>query len=83
MIDKFFHSFYASLEWRFFAFIITNVFLWITTGSFWTATGLALVLQIILFFFHTLWYFWREELHMPLLPHPRKNKKKRRATKRA
>ena len=75
MATKFLDSFYASLEWRFFAFIITNIFFWVTTESFWHATGLALLLQVILFVFHTLWFFWRRELHMPLFPHRRKRKK--------
>ena len=69
MRRKLLHSVYASLEWRAIAYVITNIFLWITTGSFWAATGLALILQVILLFSHTLWYFWRRELQLPLFPH--------------
>jgi hypothetical protein len=58
----------VSLEWRVFAFIITNIFLWITTGEFWTAAGLALTLQIILFVAYVIWHFLRNELHVPLVP---------------
>lgn len=62
MREKVFHSLFASLEWRVIAFIITNIFFWITTDSFWTATGLALILQSILFIAHTTWFFLRHEL---------------------
>lgn len=62
MREKIIHSLYASLEWRVIAFIITNAFFWFTTGSFWKAAGLALVLQSILFVVHMLWYFLRHEL---------------------
>ncbi len=58
----------ASLEWRVFAFVITNIFLWITTGEFWTAAGLALMLQIILFVAYVIWHYFRNELHVPLIP---------------
>ncbi len=61
MREKFFHSLYSSLEWRVYAFFITNIFFWFTTHSFWKATGLALLLQIILFLFYTLWHFVRVE----------------------
>lgn len=57
-----------SLEWRVFAFIITNIFLWITTGEFWTAAGLALMLQLILFVAYVIWHYFRNELQVPLLP---------------
>ncbi len=61
MKDKILHSLYASLEWRVIAYIVTNLFFWVTTGSFWKAAGLALILQIILFVVHTFWYFTRHE----------------------
>lgn len=61
MREKFLHSLYASLEWRLVAYVITNAFLWLTTGSFWKAAGLALILQAILFVAYTLWYFVRHE----------------------
>ncbi|MEK7613397.1 MAG: hypothetical protein AAB439_00795 [Patescibacteria group bacterium] len=61
MREKFFNSLYASLEWRFFAFVITNLFLWTTSHSFWKAAGLALALQIILFVAYTFWHFVRHE----------------------
>lgn len=64
MREKIIHSLYASLEWRIIAFVVTNVFLWSTTGSFWKAAGLALILQSILFVAHTLWYFLRHELDL-------------------
>ena len=68
MTTKIAHSFLVSLEWRIIAFFITEVFLWATTGHFWQATVLALLLQLILFVAYTFWYFFRQELHMPLLP---------------
>lgn len=68
MREKIVHSFLVSLEWRAIAFFITGTFLWITTGHFWTATGMALALQVILFFAYVLWYFFRHELKTPLFP---------------
>lgn len=68
MREKFVHSLMVSLEWRVIAFVITGIFLWITTGHLLTATGLALVLQIILFIAYVLWYFLRQELKLPLFP---------------
>lgn len=61
MREKLVHSLYASIEWRLIAFVVTNLFLWATTGSFWKAAGLAVLLQVILFFIHTFWYFVRHE----------------------
>lgn len=72
MREKIVHSFFVSLEWRVFAFAITNIFFWITTGDFWKATGYALLLQAVLFLAYMLWYFLRQELHLPLVPHPKK-----------
>jgi hypothetical protein len=69
----------VSLEWRFFAFVITNIFLWVTTGEFWKAAGLALALQIILFVAYVIWHFFRNELHMPLFPERLTRKVKRRS----
>lgn len=68
MTSKIVNSFLVSLEWRVIAFFITEIFLWITTGHFWAATGLALLLQAILFVAYTTWYFFRQELRMPLFP---------------
>lgn len=62
MASRFLHSLYASIEWRIIAFLITNVFFWITTGSLVKATGLALALHLILFVAHTFWYFVHHEL---------------------
>lgn len=61
-MSKFAHTLLISLEWRIIAFVITNIFLWITTGSFWTATGWAFILQVILFVAYTAWHFFRCEL---------------------
>jgi len=68
MANKIVHSFMVSIEWRLIAFFITEVFLWATTGHFWKATVLAFALQVILFFSYTIWYFFRQELRMPLFP---------------
>ena len=62
------HSLLVSLEWRFFAFIITNIFFWVTTGEFWKAAGLALALQLILFVSYVLWHLFRNEMTVPLFP---------------
>ncbi len=59
MREHFIASFKVSLEWRIIAFVITNLYLWITTGSFWEATATALVLQAILFVVHFVWVLWR------------------------
>lgn len=61
MREKLLHSLYASLEWRAVAFIITNLFFWATTSSFWKATGLAFLLQLILWVAHLAWHFIRQE----------------------
>ncbi len=52
-------SFLFTLEWRAYAFTITTLFLWATTGHFAFALGQALGLQIILLFAHSLWYYAR------------------------
>ena len=61
MREKLIHSFYASLEWRAIAFVITNLFFLVQTGSLVKATGLALLLQIALFAAQILWHFVRHE----------------------
>lgn len=61
MREKLLHSLYASLEWRVIAFVITNLFFWATTSSFWKATGLAFLLQLILWAAHLSWHFVRQE----------------------
>lgn len=68
MREKMWRSLVVSIEWRIFAFIITNIFLWITTGEFWTAAGLALALQAILFVAYVIWHYFRNEMHVPLIP---------------
>lgn len=65
MQGKFLHALSVSVEWRVVAFVITNVFFLFTTRSFWEATGLALLLQAILFVTYTLWYFIRFEKAFP------------------
>ena len=68
MLKKVLRSFYISLEWRILAFIITNAFFWITTRHFWTAAGLTVLLQSVLFVSYTIWHLFRHELHKPLVP---------------
>jgi hypothetical protein len=62
MREKMLHTFLVSLEWRLIALVITNIFFWITTKQFWTAAGLALLLQVILFACYLVWHFVRVEL---------------------
>ena len=50
----------VSLEWRIIAFVITELFLWATTGELWHATMLAVGLQAVLFIAYFGWYFVRE-----------------------
>ncbi len=52
-------SFLFSLEWRVYAFIITTLYLWITTGYLAFAALQALGLQVLLLIGHTLWYYFR------------------------
>ncbi len=61
MREKLLHSLYASLEWRVIALVITNLFFWATTHSFWKATGLAFLLQAILWVAYLIWHFIRQE----------------------
>lgn len=61
-------SLMVSLEWRLFAFVITNIFFWITTGHFWKAAGLAFTLQVILFIAYVIWHYFRNEMQVPLVP---------------
>lgn len=68
MREKFMHTLLVSLEWRVIALVITNIFFWITTRHFWTAAGLALLLQFILFVSYLIWHFVRVELKLPLFP---------------
>lgn len=75
MREKILHSLLVSLEWRVYALIITNIFLWVTTGSFWVATGLAFLLQAILFVAYTVWFFLRHELDVHGLWIERREKK--------
>ncbi|HCM43610.1 TPA: hypothetical protein DIS55_01500 [Candidatus Kaiserbacteria bacterium] len=68
MRNRVVRSFLVSLEWRAIAFVITNVFFWITTGHFWKAAGLALLLQLILFVAYLIWHLCRNELGTPPIP---------------
>lgn len=68
MQESFFRSLKVSIEWRIIAFFITNMFLWASTGEFWKATGLAFILQIILFTTYVFWHFFRQELKKPFFP---------------
>ncbi len=61
MKQKILHSVYVSLEWRAYAFVITDLFLWATTGHLWQATLSAFGLQIILLISHFVWYYFRQE----------------------
>ncbi len=65
MRQRLIHSIVLSLEWRFYAYIITNLFLWFTSGELWTATMMALQLQIILLAAHCVWYYFRGERYHP------------------
>jgi hypothetical protein len=62
MREKIVRTFMKSLEWRVIALVVTNIFFWITTRHFWTAAGLAFLLQVILFACYLVWHFMRVEL---------------------
>lgn len=62
---KLLDSFLFSLEWRFWALMITTLFLWATTGYFTLALGQALGLQLILLIANSIWYYLRSEGHIP------------------
>ncbi len=61
MREKILNSILVSLEWRLYAFIITGLFLWATTGHLAFAAVQALGLHIMLFVGHTVWYYFRSE----------------------
>lgn len=65
MRKRLWHSLLLSLEWRAYAYVITNLFLWWTTGELWHATLMALGLQIILLAAHCVWYYFRGEKWQP------------------
>lgn len=65
MGQKLLDSFLFSIEWRFWAVIITTLFLWATTGHFAFALGQALGLQGILLIGHSIWYYMRSEGMIP------------------
>lgn len=65
MGKELFKSFLFSLEWRAYAFTITTLFLWATTGHLAFAVGQAFGLQIILLFCHSLWYHFRSRRVVP------------------
>ena len=60
MKERLLKSVAVSLEYRVFAFVVTELFLWATTGQFWQATILAFELQILLLIAHFSWYYIRE-----------------------
>lgn len=51
----------TSLEWRIIAFLITNIFFWVTTHEFWKATALAFELQAILLVVNFFWFFFKRD----------------------
>jgi hypothetical protein len=61
MKEKLFHSIMFSLEWRLYAYAITILFLWATTGHLAFAAIQALGLQIFLLIGNTIWYYFRQE----------------------
>lgn len=61
MVRKIWSSVLFSLEWRIYAFAITSLFLWATTGHLASAAAQALGLQIVLFIGQTIWYYFRQE----------------------
>lgn len=61
MKQRILRSITVSLEWRVIAFIITNLFLWISTGKLFEATILALQLQLILLVVNVCWFYFRYE----------------------
>lgn len=63
MRKKILESFLFSLEWRVYAFILTSLFLWATTGQLVFAAAQALGLQVILLFAHSFWYYMRSGRH--------------------
>ncbi len=65
MGQKILDSFLFSIEWRFWAVIITTLFLWATTGQFVFALGQALGLQFLLLIAHSIWYYLRSEGYIP------------------
>ena len=50
-----------SLEWRLYAYVITVLFLWVTTGQLAFAAVQALGLQMCLLIGNTIWYYFRQE----------------------
>lgn len=61
MKQKIFNSIMFSLEWRLYAFVITSLFLWATTGHFAAAITQAIGLQIVLLIGNSIWYYFRQE----------------------
>lgn len=61
MVKRIYESLMFSLEWRLYAFVITSLFLWATTGELVFAAVQALGLQVILLIGHTTWYYFRKE----------------------
>lgn len=63
MREKIFHSIMFSLEWRLYAYIITILFLWASTGQLAFAAVQALGLQIVLLIGNATWYYFRQDGH--------------------
>lgn len=61
MRERIVHSILFSLEWRLYAFVITSLFLWATTGHLAFAVVQSLGLQIILLLGHTIWIYFRTQ----------------------
>lgn len=61
MRQRIFDSLLSSLEWRLYASVLAMLFLWVTTGSVALAAAQALGLQIVLFFGHSIWYYFRSK----------------------
>jgi hypothetical protein len=61
MREKLVKSVLFSLEWRLYAYIITILFLWATTGRLAFSAVQALGLQVVLFIGNTTWYYFRQE----------------------
>ena len=61
MTKKLFESFMFSLEWRLYAYVITSLFLWATTGHLAVAAVQALGLQFVLFVCQSIWHYLRSE----------------------
>lgn len=66
-MGRIWESLLFSLEWRLYAYVITILFLWATTGHFAIAAIQALGLQLALFIGQTIWHFLRSGGYTPTL----------------